>query len=119
MRLFFSRDDDRTLPVTAFLRHMEEGRLEFALKALKRHAEPPDPPPHALWRLARGLAESGKPKAALVPLRLFVDLYPGHGDRPAVLRDLALALSRCGRAAEAAEVAQRAEASRRGVAVSS
>jgi len=115
MRLFRSQAEeaDTTLPVTAFLRHLEEARPGEAYKALKQVREGPDPPPHALWRLGRVLLERARPKHARLPLQMFVDLYPRHGDRPAVLRDLALALVRSGRVAEATAVAEEAGALRR------
>lgn len=95
MRLFGTASAER--PVTALLRHMENGRFLPALKALRRYRGGPPPPPHALHRLGRWLAEQGRAKAALRPLRLFLELYPGHQDRALVVQDLARALHAAGK----------------------
>jgi len=99
MRLF--RNPSREGPVATLLRHLEHDRFDEAFRALKAWREGPAPPPHALWRLGRALLEKGRPKRARVVLQAFVDLYPAHRDRPTVVRDLALALKRAGREAEA------------------
>jgi hypothetical protein len=74
------------------LRHMENGRFLQALRELRRLNGDPPPPPHTLWRLGRWCLDKGKPRRARRPLRLFLELYPGHQDRPEVMRDLARAL---------------------------
>ena len=91
------------------LRHMENGRFDEAYRALKRYREGPLPPPHALWRLGRWLADKGRPKQAKRALKLFLDLYPNHQDRPFVLRDLALTHNALGENEDAAAVAEDAE----------
>jgi hypothetical protein len=87
----FFRSIPRAVPVALFLHHLEHGRFEEARKALERRGDGPAPPPHALWRLGRGLLGQGRAREARLPLELFRDLYPRHLDRPAVMRDLAAA----------------------------
>jgi len=85
---------------------MEQGRFQEAYRTLKRVEPPcskgPLPPPHALWRLGRWLADKGRRRRARLPFRLFLELYPHHEDRPEVLRDLALVENSLGRHREAA-----------------
>jgi len=92
--------------VTTMLRHMEHGRLDEAYRALKRYRTAPLPPPHALWRLGRWLLDQGRAKQAKRALKLFLDVYPNHGDRALVLRDLALTHKALGELEEAAAVAE-------------
>jgi len=89
MRLF--RGSRREYAVTTMLRHMEHGRFPQALRALRRWRAGPWPPPHALWRLGRWCLEKSRPRWAKRPLEIFLELYPGHQDRPEVMRDLARA----------------------------
>ena len=99
--------------VTTMLRHMERGRFVDASKYVRKAGEDgPPPPPHALWRLGRWLLEKRRGRNAREPLELFLALYPAHGDRPEVMRDLARALARCGKRQQAQAMAQRAEQSR-------
>jgi hypothetical protein len=74
------------------LRHMENGRFARALRALRQLNGDPPPPPHALWRLGRWFLEKDRARRARRPLRLFLELYPAHQDRPEVMRDLARAV---------------------------
>jgi len=89
---------------------MERGRFQEAYRTLKRVESPcshgPLPPPHALWRLGRWLAEKRRPRRARLPLRIFLELYPHHQDRPEVMRDLALVENSLGRHEEAAGLAE-------------
>ncbi|MFQ5845133.1 MAG: hypothetical protein ACE5JG_09125 [Planctomycetota bacterium] len=98
--------------VTEMLRCMEEGRFQGALRALRRRRGGPVPPPHALWKLGRWCLARDRPRDALVPLRLFLDLYPNHLDRGAVLLDAARALRRRGLGRRAAELVREAAALR-------
>jgi hypothetical protein len=75
--------------VTAMVRHMEHGRFAEAGEALESYSGGHLPPPHALWRLGRWLAQNRQPRRAKLALKLFVDLYHAHEDRPQVLSDLA------------------------------
>lgn len=59
------------------------------------------PPPHVLWHLGRQLFRKGEARQAKLALKLFLDLYPGHGDRPQVLHDLARVLAGLGERDEA------------------
>ena len=61
-------------------------------------------PPHALERLGRVLADSGDFKKSVLPLRLFLDTYANHQDRPTVVKGLALCLRRMGKVKEAERV---------------
>lgn len=88
-------------PVTRMLRHMERGRIAEAGSALAEYEGGFVPPPHALWHLGRQLFRRGDAKLAKRALRLFLDLYPGHGDRPQVLHDLARVLASLGEREEA------------------
>jgi tetratricopeptide (TPR) repeat protein len=113
MRLFRSAPGEH--PTTMMLRNLELGRFDEAYKALKRYRDTPPPPPHALWRLGRWLAEHDRPKQAKLAFKLFLDLYPNHGDKPAVLRDLALAHKALGEHEEAIAVAEDAKAMKEAV----
>jgi len=106
MRLFRSGTGEH--PVTEMLRHMEHGRFEEAGLALARYRDGFLPPPHALWRLGRWLAQRGHTRQAKLALKLFADLYHAHGDRPQVLTDLAKVLRALGEKQQAAEVADEA-----------
>ncbi len=99
MRLFSSPAGEH--PVTAMLRHMEDGRFADAGKALEGYEGGFLPPPHALWHLGRHLFRSGATKQAKLALKLFVDLYHGHADRAQVLHDLARVHVALGEAEEA------------------
>jgi Flp pilus assembly protein TadD len=83
------------------LRHMERGRVVDAGNALAEYEGGFVPPPHALWHLGRQLFRRGDAGRAKLALRLFVDLYPGHADRPQVLHDLARVLAGLGEREEA------------------
>jgi len=96
---------------------MEYGRMDEAYRALKRFRDGPVPPPHALWRLGRWLAEQKRPKRAKLAFKLFLDLYSGHQDRYAVMRDLALAHQALGEHDEARAVAEDAKRVREGLGV--
>lgn len=80
-------------PTTRMLRHMERGRIAEAGNALAEYEGGFVPPPHALWHLGRQLFRRGEGRQAKLALKLFLDLYPGHGDRPQVLHDLARVLA--------------------------
>jgi hypothetical protein len=111
--LFFKKNWDREPRVTAVLRAMERGRFADAVKALRRKEERgPLVPPHVLWRLGRWCLDRNRPKDACVPLELFLGWYPAHQDRPQVLRDLACAMALSGRRKQAAELSEKAEATR-------
>jgi len=87
---------------------MEHGRFPEAWKALRRHDGKLPVPPHALSRLGRWLADRGEHKRAIVPLRMFLETYPNHLDRPTVVQGLAACLRQVGKAKEAARVEARA-----------
>lgn len=92
------------------LRHLENDRFVEALRALRRHSGGPVPPPHALLRLGRWLLDQGgHPKAAVLPLELFLGLYPAHQDRLRAQYDLVRALRAAGRTRAALEVAAEAK----------
>lgn len=103
------RNTRREPAVTVFLRHMERGRFLDAAKALRHLDGAFTPPPHALWRLGRWCLDKEKPKFARQPLQVFLDTFPNHLDRPAVMRDMALTLAMLGKRAEATEWATQAE----------
>ncbi|MHC4958745.1 MAG: tetratricopeptide repeat protein [Planctomycetota bacterium] len=108
--MFFKKNWAREPRVTTVLRAMERGRFADAMKALRRKEEDgPLVPPHALWRLGRWCLEKKQPKDACVPLELFLGLYPGHQDRPQVLRDLARAMAQSGRHKQAAALGEQAQ----------
>jgi hypothetical protein len=109
MRLFRSPPKDH--PVTSMLRCMEHGDFVDAFRELKRRGRHDEivPPPHALWRLGRWLAEKGHGKRAVVAFKLFLDLYPRHLDREKVMIDLARVLAALGRTREALALKQDAE----------
>ncbi|MCZ6786423.1 MAG: hypothetical protein O7E54_04575 [Planctomycetota bacterium] len=99
--------------VTTMLRHMERGRFVDASRYVRKAGEDgPPPPPHALWRLGRWLLDMRHGKNACEPFELFLALYPAHGDRPEVMRDLARALALRGKRQQAQVMAERAEQSR-------
>jgi len=83
------------------LRHMERGRIADAGNALAEYDGGFVPPPHALWHLGRQLFRRGEARQAKLALNLFLDLYPGHADRPQVLHDYARVLAGLGERAEA------------------
>ncbi len=96
--------------MTTLLRHMERRQFAKALRYLRRAAEGPVPPPHALWRLGRWCIDQSRHKAARQPLDLFMALYPAHQDRPEVMRDLVRVLAQTGRRKQAEELKETAEA---------
>ena len=102
MRLFRTAPKEPAL--TAMLRHMEHGRFMEAQKSLRKCDQALPVPPHALARLGRWLGDRGEYKKAVVPLRLFLDTYPNHQDRPSVAQGLALCLTRLGKIKEAEKV---------------
>ncbi|HEX5138470.1 MAG TPA: tetratricopeptide repeat protein [Planctomycetota bacterium] len=83
------------------LRHMERGRVADAGSALEEYEGGFVPPPHVLWHLGRQLFRRGEARQAKLALKLFLDLYPGHADRPQVLHDLARVLAGLGEREEA------------------
>jgi len=91
------------------LRAMETGELLDAHAALRRYEEGPPPPPNALWRLGRRLAESNQPRRARLPLELFLELYPRHEDRAEVMQDLAHTLNALGKRRKAVSLAEQAK----------
>ena len=103
-----SRSRERT--ITTFLRHMERGRFLEAAKTLRKDKRCA-PPPHCLWRLGRWCLDKQKPKDALLPLKLFLSLYPNHLDRPAVMHDLARTLALLGKRRDAEHWAEQAKQS--------
>lgn len=112
MRLFRSDPPGTvTEPVPTLLRALERGDLRAASDALAARAgTDPVPPPHALWRLGRGLLQVGEARRAVAALELLVDAFPGHGDRPAAQRDLVRALLRTGRRKRARDLLRALEA---------
>jgi tetratricopeptide (TPR) repeat protein len=96
-------------PVTRMLRHMEHGRVTEAGAALAEYEGGFLPPPHALWHLGRQLFRRGEAQQAKRALKLFLDLYHGHADRPQVLHDLARVLASLGDVHEAKELLREAK----------
>ena len=91
------------------LRHMENDDFLDAHRELKRVKDGPIPPPHALWRLGRWLAEKGHARKARLPLERFLDLYKSHQDRPRVMLDLARVLVQVGQRDKALKLKAEAE----------
>ena len=107
MRLFRTAPTER--PVTAMLRAMETGDFLDAHVALRRYEDGPPPPPNALWRLGRRLAETKHPRQARLALELFLELYPNHEDRAEVMQELAHTLAALGKRRKAVSLAAQAK----------
>ena len=112
MRLFRSdRPPVAGPPVPELLRALERDDIRAAADAFRaRRDTDPIPPPHALWRLGRGLLEAGDARRAVAVLSLLVESYPAHGDAPAAQRDLARALHGAGKRKRAAALMRALEA---------